>query len=132
MAAARPAIAAAGAQVAFVHMSAPRDADRWFAGYGLSDIARVADPDKGLYRRFGLHEAPLGQLAHPRVWWPWLRTAILGRRGFGLAGPNWRQLTGVFVLHQGRVTSAVRHADSAARPDYVALVRGVQPDTTIR
>jgi hypothetical protein len=63
---------------------------------------------------------------HPRVWWPWLQTAVLRGYGFGLAGPNWRQLTGVFVLHRGHILAAVRHRNAASRPDYVALVHGLK------
>ena len=107
-------------------MSAADEADRWFDHYGVSDIARVSDPDRRLYRAFGLEQASLRQLAHPRVWWPWFRTAILKGYGVGGGGPNWRQLTGVFVVHRGRILAAVRHRNSAAHPDYVALVRGLK------
>ena len=130
MARRRAAIEAAGTQVAFVHMSTPEEADRWFAHYGVPDMVRVSDPDKRLYRAFGLEQATLGELAHPRVWWPWLRTAIV--RGFGTAGPNWRQLTGVFVIFRGHMLAAIRHRNSAARPDYVALVHGLKLRAAIR
>jgi hypothetical protein len=126
----RAAIEATGTQVAFVHMSAPEEADRWFAHYGVSDMARISDPGKQLYRAFGLEEASLRELAHPRVWWPWLRTAAV--RGFGIAGPNWRQLTGVFVIYRGHTLAALRHRNSAARPDFVALVHGLKLGAAIR
>jgi hypothetical protein len=113
-------------------MSAPLDADRWFAHYGVSDIVRVSDPERRLYRAFGLEQATLRELAHPGVWWPWFRTAVLKGRGAGLAGPNWRQLTGVFVIHRGHVLAALRHRNSAARPDYVALVHGLKLGAAIR
>lgn len=109
-----------------MHLSEPEDADKWFEHYGVSDIARVNDADKRLYRAFGLEQAALSQLMHPRVWWPWLQTAVLRGYGFGLAGPNWRQLTGVFVLHRGHILAAVRHRNAASRPDYVALVHGLK------
>jgi hypothetical protein len=109
--------------VAFVHRSTPEVADPWFARYGLSDVVRVSDPDGALYRAFGLGDATLGRLAHPRVWWPWFRTAILHRHGVGLTVRHWRQLSGVFLLDRGKIRTAIRHRDSAARPDYVALVR---------
>jgi hypothetical protein len=128
----RAAIESTGTQVAFVHMSTPDEADRWFAHYGVADIPRVSDPDKHLYRAFDLEHATLRELAHPRVWWPWFRTAVLGGYGAGLGGPNWRQLTGVFVLHRGHVLSALRHRNSAARPDYAALVHGLRLGSVIR
>jgi hypothetical protein len=106
-------------------MSSAEEADRWFTRYALADVVRVSDPQRRLYRMFGLAEASLRDLAHPRVWWRWFRTAVIGRHGIGSAGPHWRQLTGVFVIHRGAILAAVTHADSAARPDYAALVRAV-------
>ena len=113
-------------------MSSEHDADRWFEHYGVSDIVRLSDPEKRLYRAFGLEQASLGELAHPRVWWPWFRTAILHGYGVGLAGPNWRQLTGAFVVYRGHILAAIRHRNSAARPDYVALVHGLRLGATMR
>jgi len=113
-------------------MSTPADADHWFTHHGIADIVRISDPDKTLYRAFGLGQASLAELVHPRVWWPWIRTAVLGGYGAGRAGPNWRQLTGVFVLHRGQVVASVHHRNSAARPDYLALLRGLNPGITIR
>jgi hypothetical protein len=125
VAASRDVIAASGTQVAFVHMASPEEADRWFARYGLRDVVRLSDPQRHLYKAFGLHEAPLRVLAHPRVWWPWFRTAFIERHGAGAAGPFWRQLTGVFVIYKGTILREMRHANSAARPDYGALVHAL-------
>lgn len=115
-----------------MHLSEPEDADKWFDHYGVSDIARVNDSEKRLYRAFGLEQAALSQLIHPRVWWPWLQTAVFRGYGFGLAGPNWRQLTGVFVIHRGHILAAVRHRNTASRPDYVALVHGLRLGAALR
>ena len=117
----RHAIAATGTQVAFVHMQPPDEADEWFAKYGLGDIARFSDPDHQLYKAFDLQEGSLFELAHPRVWGRWLRTAL--GRGAGYQGRHWRQLTGVFVVDRERVLGEIRHRNSAARPDYVAFVQ---------
>jgi hypothetical protein len=113
-------------------MSPPEDADRWFAHYGVADLVRVSDPDKRLYTLFGLRDARAIDLMHPRVWWPWFRTAILRGYGVGFAGANWRQLTGVFVVHRGRVLASIRHGNSAARPNYAALVHGLKLGSTLR
>lgn len=104
-------------------MSPPDEADPWFERYGLTGLVRISDPDKTLYRSFGLEEGTVTALAHPRVWWPWLRTAILHGRGVGAAGRNWRQLPGVFLVHAGQILAAMRPPNSAARPDYVAFVQ---------
>jgi hypothetical protein len=121
----RADIESTGAQVAFVHMSTEEEANAWFESHGVGDVLRISDPDKTLYKEFGLEEASLAELMHPRVWVPWFRTAVLAGRGVGAAGPNWRQLTGVFLVHRDRILGSIRHRNSAARPDYVAFVRGL-------
>jgi hypothetical protein len=113
-------------------MSPDEEADRWFAAYGVPDLLRIADPGKSLYRQFGLEDASLLALTHPRVWAAWFRTAIISRHGAGAAGPNWRQLSGVFVIHRGRILSSIRHRNSAGRPDYVTFVQGLGRGSTIR
>ena len=40
----KDAIAATGAEVAFVHMSLPGDADPWFERYDVAEMTRVSDP----------------------------------------------------------------------------------------
>jgi len=113
-------------------MSAPEEADPWFERYGVADVARISDPDKALYRQFGLEEGTLLQLSHPGVWLPWFKTAILNRHGVGAAGRNWRQLTGVFLIRSGQIVAEARHHNSAARPDYVELVRRASTAERIR
>lgn len=110
-------------------MSPDDEANRWFESYGVSDLVRLSDPGKHLYRQFGLEDGSLWALAHPRVWAPWFRTAVLGGHGVGAGGPNWRQLTGVFVIHRGRILASIRHRNSAERPDYVALAHSVASRT---
>ena len=97
------------------------EADRWFAQYGLGDVPRFSDPDHHLYRAFDLQDGRLIELAHPRVWTRWIRTAF--SRGAGMQGRHWRQLTGVFVVNGSEILSEIRHRNSAARPDYLALVQ---------
>lgn len=117
----RSAIEATGTQVAFVHMQPPEEADAWFARYALGDSPRFSDPAHALYRAFDLQEGSLIELAHPRVWSRWLRTAL--GRGAGYQGRHWRQLTGVFLVHRDRVLAEIRHRNSAARPDYLTFVQ---------
>lgn len=125
----RVAIEATGARVAFVHMSPRDEADAWFAWYGMSDVLQISDPDKQLYRQFGLTDASLGTLVQPAVLASWFRTAVVEGHGFGAAGPNWRQLTGTFVIFRGRILTALRYDTSAVRPDYLAIVRAIDHAT---
>ena len=113
-------------------MSPPEEADRWFEKHGLDDVLRLSDPDKALYRQFGLEEGSLSALAHPRVWLPWFRTAILGGHGVGSAGPDWRQLPGVFLIRSGQILAEIRPRNSAYRPDYLAFIEAARPVRGVR
>jgi hypothetical protein len=104
-------------------MSPPEEAEPWFEKYGVADLVRLSDPEKAIYRQFGLEEATLLQLSHPGVWLPWFRTAIVNGHGVGAAGRNWRQLSGVFLIRSGQIVAEARHRNSSARPDYVELVQ---------
>jgi AhpC/TSA antioxidant enzyme len=113
-------------------MSTAEDADSWFETYGVAGFVRLSDPDKTLYRQFGLEEGSLYQLAHPRVWLPWFRTAITTGHGVGAAGPNWRQLGGAFVIRSGQILAESRHENSSIRPDYLGLIAHARSGTAIR
>jgi AhpC/TSA antioxidant enzyme len=117
----RADIESTGTQVAFVHMATEAEADKWFARACLADVMRISDPTRLLYRSFGLEEASLLRLAHPRVWGRWITTAV--REGAGFQGSDWRQLTGVFLIKDGAIMAEIRYRDSSARPNYPAFVR---------
>ncbi len=111
-------------------MSTPEEADAWFAKHGVADLTRVSDPSHHLYREFGLGDGSIFALAHPRVGGRWFRSAL--RYGAGWQGSHWRQLTGVFVVQRGAILAEIRHRNSAARPDYLALVERANAGATIR
>jgi hypothetical protein len=117
----RAELHAMGTQVAFVHMQSAEEASRWFERYGLAEVPRFSDPTHTFYRAFALEDGSLVALAHPRVWWRWVKAAI--ERGAGPQGAHWRQLTGVFLVRGDVVVDAIRHENSAARPDYIAFVQ---------
>lgn len=121
MARARPAIAATGTPVAFVHGASPDEADPWFARAGLADVPRVSDPSLAHYRAFGLGQASLGALASPTLWARGAACAL--QHGFGpQPAALRRQMPGVFVVHGRAILAAFAHASPADRPDYVSLI----------
>jgi hypothetical protein len=113
-------------------MSTPEEAEPWFALHGLDDVLTISDPEKALYRQFGLDEGSVLALAHPGVWLPWFRTAILRGHGIGAPGPDWRQLPGVFVIRSGQILAEIRPKNSAFRPDYLALLAASRRDGLVR
>jgi len=118
---ARKRIEGRGADVVFVHMS--RDgakADAFFERWGFTGAERVADPDRALYRDFGLQRGGVTALFGPRVWARGAK-AFLNGYGVGALQGDGLQMPGVFLIRSGRVVAAHRHETAADRPDYASL-----------
>lgn len=126
VAAAKPAIYDAGANIAFVHGASPFEAAPWFSKYGLDDVMIVSDPDLAHYKAFGLGRVGTAALVAPKVW---ARGALCAlSHGFGVqTSAMLFQLPGVFLVQHDRILAEYRHRTGADRPDYVALVRGATP-----
>lgn len=107
--------------IAVVHMVSDERAASYLAKYDLPEHVRVSDPEKALYAAFELGRGELGQLFGLRVWWRGFLAGILGRHFVGgLAGDGF-QMPGAFIVHEGKIVRAFRHADAADRPDYADL-----------
>lgn len=117
----RGAIESNGTQLALVHMTASdAEARAFFAGYGLDDASRFADPQTELYRAFGLQRGRLGQLFGLTVWWRGFKAFLHGHGVGQLAGDGF-QMPGAFLVHRGAIVRAFRHATAGDRPDYCEL-----------
>jgi peroxiredoxin len=119
---ARPELEADGTTIVLVHQSPDDEAASFFAGYGLDDVPRIADPDLALYRAFGLRRGGAGELLSPTVV---ARAAAALVRGHGPGRPrgDTRQLPGVFLLRDGEIVASFRHETAADRPDYAGIAR---------
>ena len=125
VAAIKDSIRASGVSIAFVHSASPSEATPWFHKYGLDDVTQISDPDLAHYRAFGLEQKALPTIANPRVWIRGAASAI--SHGFGIQTvEQLRLMPGVFVVQHGHIVTAYRHTTPADRPDYAALLRGVQ------
>jgi hypothetical protein len=124
LAARRKEIEAQGTRLTLVHMGSEEHGAKFFARYGLQNVPRVSDPERALYRAFGLPRGSLGDLFGPRVWWRGFQAAILGLHGVGMLNGDGFQMPGVFLLFHGEVLRSYRHLSAADRPDYLALVTG--------
>jgi peroxiredoxin len=131
LAQARPSIEAEGARLVLVHMGTDEQGRALTSRYGLEDCPRISDPDRSLYRAFGLRRGSLGDLFGPKVWWRGFQAGILARHGIGALAGDGFQMPGVFLLYAGQVIRSHRHLSAADRPDYAALVIGgryLQPE----
>jgi hypothetical protein len=116
----REAITAQGTQLAFVHMGSTEQGREFLAHYGFADVHHFSDPNCVIYRAFGLARAPFWAFINLGLW----RRAIESmRKGHGVAftRSDMKRMPGVFLLHQGAIVRAYRHATVADRPDYTTL-----------
>ena len=120
----REAIEREGVQIALVHMGDEASAAEFFAEYGLGDLPRISDPDRTLYASLGLQRGRLRQLFGLKVWLRGIAASLKGHRVGKLMGDGF-QMPGVFLIDNGRVAKAFRHATAADRPDYTALACGI-------
>jgi peroxiredoxin len=117
-------IRAAGIQLAFVHMGCDLESEEFFRKIGLGDVPRVSDPDRSLYRAFGLTRGGWMAVFGPRVWWRGFSAAILRGHGAGLLAGDGLQMPGVFLLFHGEVIRSFRHQSVADRPNYIEFASG--------
>lgn len=114
-----------GSRIVIVHMSKESEAGRLFSQYGLADIDRVSDPNRGLYRAFGLERGGLWPLFGPFVWWRGFVAGILRGHGIGPLDGDGFQMPGAFVLYHGEILHSFIHESAADRPNYIHLASAV-------
>jgi peroxiredoxin len=111
----------AKARVVLVGLGTPSEADEFAATYNIP-FPIVADPEKKLYRKFGLKQmSTLGFLS------PGLAlkgvTAILGGHGIGMPQGDIRQLPGVFIINTaGQIISSHIAENPADHPDAASIL----------
>ena len=101
-----------------VSMGTNEQALSMMARYGLTEVAHISDPERHLYRAL---ELPFGTLVQLFGWsavWRALGDGTVFRFGFGRIVGNALQLSGAFVVQNGRVVQAIRHASSSERTDF--------------
>ena len=128
----RDAIAARGVRIVAVHMAPEAEAAGIFLCYGLADLDRISDPERRLYRAFGLKEGRVSQLLGPKVWWRGFVAGLLRGHGVGRVRGNGFQMPGAFIFHEGGVVRSMIHRSAADRPDYIALAESSLPPSPRR
>lgn len=111
----------AGLTPVVVHMGSAIQMSKMLSQYGLSDIMHVSDPERHL---FGALELPFGTLSQLCGWttiWRALGEGTVFRFGFGRMTGNGLQLSGAFVVKNGRIEHAIRHTNAAERTDFAKL-----------
>ncbi|MDF1800630.1 MAG: hypothetical protein P1V81_15745 [Planctomycetota bacterium] len=101
-----------------MHLGTPDEADA-FLGERWPEARAVSDPDRKLYRAFGLGRWSVFQLFAPRVLLAGLRA-----RGFGVGKPVGDPMarSGWFLVEDGRVTWSQVHAHAGEARRFDELV----------
>ncbi len=121
----RATIERTGTRIAFVHMTADDAVRPLIEKARLAEVSRVSDPEKHLYRAFGLVQGSAMQLFGPMTMFRGL-PALLAH-GIGLPAGDPLQMPGVFLVQDGAILKAFRHESIADRPDYAELSCPVPP-----
>ncbi len=114
-------IRAAGTQIVLVHMGEEQESAPFFTKYGLSALPRVSDPQRRLYRAFGLRSGSILNLFGPKVWWRSIEAGVLAGHGIGWPVADAAQMPGVFVIFHGEILRGYQHRSAADRPNYLEL-----------
>jgi hypothetical protein len=117
----RQAVTHAGLTPVIVHMSTTEQMSQMLTQYGLSDVAQVSDPERQLFGALELRFGTLSQLAGFSIFWRALAEGTVFRYGFGPFAGNGLQLSGAFIVKDGRILQAVRHKSAAERTDFAKL-----------
>lgn len=112
-----------GTKIVLVHLVDEHKAEEIVAQYGLEDIPRISDPEKKIYKAFGLKRAGFPELFGVSVIVRGIMHTVFNlnppRRFMG----DGFQMPGVFVIHKGMVLQTFKHTTLADRPDYIELAR---------
>ena len=121
IAASRSSIEAAGARILIVHMGDEAPLLALLESNGLIELDRISDPNRSLYRAFGLRGGSAWQLFGAKVIWRACLRGVLLKHGMGGVSADVAQMPGVFYLEQSSVVRRFRHRSVADRPDYTSL-----------
>lgn len=117
----RKLVESQGVKIVLVHMVHSRLADQILSLYELNDLSHISDPDKLLYKQFGLNRAKWREIFNYRVIW---RTLVAGIFKGHLAGKpigDPYQMPGVFVYHNQAIVRKFTYNLVSDHPDYLQL-----------
>ncbi len=112
-----------GTEIVLVHMAPVEEADEVFDLYGLNDTLRIHDPDKELYRAFGLKCGKLQKIFNPSIWLNDMTRKALSNDELSIMLGDPLQMPGVFLFHKAKVEKSFIHKSINDRPPYLELAR---------
>lgn len=121
LAAQRRQIEQRGVRIVLVHMGPPEEAAALLPRYGLDALVRFCDPERALYRAFGLQRAKFRQAFGLKSLLRLAQAGLVGRHGLGRIFGDALQMPGVFLLHNGEIVEAYLHKTVSDRPHYLDI-----------
>jgi len=119
-----PAIEAAGARLAIVHMGAGENSiESADERYDLQQTTHIADPEQRLYKELGIPRGWITQVLGWREFSRGAKACLVERHGVGAIKGDAFQLGGLALLDRGRAVWKRPLERASERPDYVAEVR---------
>lgn len=116
-----PQFEQAGGRVVLVGMGAPEETAAFMSNLDIS-VPMISDPDRRLYRDFGLKMASIPELFLPSVAFKAISAMAQGHT-VGLPVGDIRQLPGVFIIDTGgRIVFSHVGKDAADHPDAETLL----------
>lgn len=109
----------------FVHMGEPARFEELAERFKAGDIPAISDPDKELYRHFGVKRARIGQMLSIKNWGRGL-SALWNGHGFGSIEGDPMQMPAVILLRDGEVVASYHHDTPSDQPDYLKLARSTK------
>src|SRR5690554_467509 len=108
-------------KIVLVHMVAPHFAQKLLNIYNLRGVSHISDPDRELYRTFGLRKATADQFLNPKNWWRAFTQGVLHGHLIGKPAGNVYQMPGVFLFHKKKILNKFTYRYVSDMPDFLRL-----------
>ena len=118
----RSRLANAHTRLVIVHQDTPQRGAAWIGKYDLGDCEQISDPQGQLYSRFQLGKANWWDLVGPHTWWAGFKATLLQMHGVGKIVGDVKQLTGAFLIRDGKIVKAFRQTYSSDQADYASML----------
>lgn len=119
----KPRIRENSLSLVFVHMAENDVAEKYFQQFDFNPVLHISDPDKVIYREFGLKKGNFNQLYGLKTWFRGFSSETSEHKleiAKGLGDST--QMPGIFIIKNGTITDKYIHNYAADRPDYDKLL----------
>lgn len=118
----RKEIEAAGLKIVLVHMiPSDNEAEMFFARWRLHDVPRISDPEREVYKKFGLARGSTWQVLGPSAMWRGFTSVLQGNLPGAPQGDVF-QLPGAFLVEDEHIVRGFRAQNSGEQANFDELL----------